>query len=212
MIISSNDKSFPAITNELLDRAEYDVLHTLNYGPENEMITRCLKEFPGNTNQSIVIMKVSLIDFTNSTHLSQHKGKCSVLQLSEIITGIDHIDERIAAGDPEVVNEIARCNNNGVNLFSFASKYCCYHNCNLYGRDDYSIIDTIVKEHLPDYCDIKKTQLKAWQKEFRYKDYNDFITKVLDDNGITTEFRRRKFDRFIWFYNRMSSKKDVITS
>lgn len=30
--------------------------------------------------------------------------------------------------------------------FSSASKYCCYHNRKLYGKDDYSILDIVFKE------------------------------------------------------------------
>ena len=34
----------------------------------------------------------------------------SAVELAECIVGIKNIDERIKNGDPEVVNEIARCN------------------------------------------------------------------------------------------------------
>lgn len=39
---------------------------TDNYGPENELITRCLQKFPMNTDSDVVAMKVGLIDITNS--------------------------------------------------------------------------------------------------------------------------------------------------
>lgn len=78
-------------------------------------------------------MKVGLIDVTNSIHLSQRKSKISMAELANIMAAIPNIDDRIAAGNPEVVNEIAR-NNGKINLFSFASKYCCYHNRNLYEK------------------------------------------------------------------------------
>lgn len=125
---------------------------TDNYGPETDLITRCLKRFPLNTDPHVVAMKVGLIDITNSTHLSQHKSKISMVELAEIIAAIPDVDDRIKNGDPEVVNIIARSNGK-INLFSFASKYCCYHNSNLYGRDDFSILDTILKEYLPRYFD-----------------------------------------------------------
>ena len=137
------DVSGDIITNEAMEEAEALVQGTDNYGPENELITRCLRKFPKNSDPDIVAMKVGLIDITNSTHLSQHKSKISMVELANIIAAIPYIDERIADGDPEVVNEIARSNGK-INLFSFASKYCCYHNRNLYGRDDYTILDTVL--------------------------------------------------------------------
>lgn len=65
-----------------------------------------------------------------------------------------------------------------LNLFSFASKYCCYHNRNLYERDDYSILDTVLKEYLPRYFDdITRGQIQKWQDSFNYQAYNDYISK-----------------------------------
>ena len=196
------DVSGDVITNEALEEAEALVQGTDNYGPENELITRCLQKFPKNTDPDVVAMKVGLIDITNSTHLSQHKSKISMVELANIIAAIPNIDERIAVGDPEVVNEIARSNGK-INLFSFASKYCCYHNRNLYGRDDYSILDTVLKEYLPRYFDdVTKGQIQKWQDGFNYKSYNDYITRKLDELCITVKYRKRKFDHFVWYKNR----------
>lgn len=196
------DVTADTITNEAMEEAEALVQATDNYGPENELITRCLQKFPNNTDPDVVAMKVGLIDITNSTHLSQHKSKISMVELANIIASIPDIDARIAAGDPEVVNEIARSNRK-INLFSFASKYCCYHNRNLYGKDDYSILDTVLKEYLPRYFDdVTKGQIQKWQDSFNYKAYNDYITSKLDEYGITVEYRKRKFDHFVWFKNR----------
>ncbi len=196
------DVTADVITNEAMEEAEALVQATDNYGPENELITRCLQKFPDNTDPDVVAMKVGLIDITNSTHLSQHKSKISMVELANIIASIPDIDARIAAGDPEVVNEIARSNGK-INLFSFASKYCCYHNRNLYGKDDYSILDTVLKEYLPRYFnDVTKGQIQKWQDSFNYKAYNDYITSKLDEYGITVEHRKRKFDHFVWYKNR----------
>lgn len=125
-----------------------------------------------------------------------------MVELSNIIAVISDIDARIQGGDPEVVNEIARSNGK-INLFSFASKYCCYHNRNFYGRDEYSILDTVFKEYLPRYfSDITKGQIQKWQDGFNYKEYNDYITRKLDELGITVEHRKGKYDHFIWYKNR----------
>lgn len=118
------------------------------------------------------------------------------------IASIPDVDERIENGAPEVVNIIARSNGK-INLFSFASKYCCYHNSNLYGRDDFSILDTVLKEYLPKYFDdVTRRQIQKWQDGFNYKAYNDYITGKLEELGITIENRKRKFDHFVWYLNR----------
>lgn len=151
------DVSKDVISNKTLEEVQISG----NYGDENILITRCLNKFPLNTDPDVVAMKISLIDITNSTNLSRHKRFINLDELSRIIVTIPNIDKRIEAGDPDVVNEIARCNGK-INLFSFASKYCCYHNCNLYKHDDYSILDNVLKEYLPRYfSDIKKSRIKT---------------------------------------------------
>lgn len=196
------DVSDDVISNETMEEIELLVHNTENYGSENELITRCLRKFPENTDPDIVAMKIGLIDITNSTHLSQHKSKISMVELADIISSIPDIDARIAIGDPEIVNKIAKSNGK-VNLFSFASKYCCYHNRNLYERDDYSILDTILKEYLPRYFDdVTRGQIQKWQDSFNYQAYNDYISKKLDEYGITVPYRKRKFDHFVWYKNR----------
>ena len=196
------NKDLKAITNENLEKVHQLVLQDPKYGKENNLITIAFKAHPGNTDVATVAMKVALIDITNSTHISQHKSKVSLVDLAEIIVAIPNIDERIANGDPTVVNEIAKTNGE-INLFSFASKYCCYHNHNLYGKDDYSILDTVLKETLPLYFeDVKKSEIQKWQNKFDYKSYNDFIAKKLDELNITIPNRRRKFDHFVWYLNR----------
>ena len=202
------DVSNDIINNETLEEVSQAVMETENYGKENELITSCLKKYPDNTNIETVAMKIGLIDITNSTNISRYKRLISVVELAEIIVQIPDIDNRIKNGDPEVVNIIARSNGN-INLFSFASKYCCYHNRNLYERDDYSILDTVLKESLPNYFnDVTESEIKNWQKSFNYKAYNDYITNKLDELGITIPFRKRKFDHYIWFKNRPGAEQD----
>lgn len=190
------------ITNDLLDKAHNKVKSTDSYGKEDDLITECFKRFPKNTDRVVVAMKIGLIDITNSTNISRHKRYISVVELVDCIMKIENIDERIKNGDPEVVNEIARSNGK-INLFSFATKYCCYHNKNLYGKDDYAIVDTIIKENLYRYFDdLDENQVEQWQNNYQYKEFNDYITHKLDELNITTKFRKRKFDHFIWYTNR----------
>jgi len=190
------------ITNELIEDAHRKVKLTDNYGKEDDLITDAFRRFPNNTDLTIVAMKIGLIDITNSTNISRYKSKISVVELADCIVKIKDIDKRIKDGDPEVVNEIARCNGK-INLFSFASKYCCYHNKNVYEKDDYSILDTILRDYLPRYFDdVTSRQIEKWQKSFDYKKYNDYITTKLDELGITLDYKKRKFDHFVWYTNR----------
>lgn len=190
------------ITEAMLNKINAIVLGTSNYGKEDKLISDCLKRFPENTDREIVAMKIALIDVTNNTHLGQHKAKISLCELADKIISIKDFDKRVAAGDYKLVNEIARSSDE-INLFSFASKYCCYHNTNLYGKDDYLIYDTILKKNLSRYFgDITTYQLEKMRINIDYKSYNDYIENKLNDLNIHCPFRRRKFDRYIWYENR----------
>lgn len=196
------NKELMEISNESLDETNNAVLMTENYGKENELITECFRKYPLNNDINIVAMKIGLIDVTNSTNISRFKSKINVAELASIIASIPNIDERIKDGDFKVVNEIAKSNGK-INLFSFASKYCCYHNMNVYEKDDYSIFDSVLTKILPKYFnDIKSRTFEKWRKNIDYKSYNEFIGNKLDELGITTPYKRRKFDYFIWFRNR----------
>lgn len=54
---------------------------------------------------------------TNSTHLSQYKSQLSLYDLAKVILDIPAFDVRLAAGDPELVNIIAK-NVGAINMFS----------------------------------------------------------------------------------------------
>ncbi|HFI0317597.1 TPA: hypothetical protein ACGOZ8_001974, partial [Streptococcus suis] len=139
---------------------------------------------------------------TNSTHLSQYKSRLSLYDLAKVILKIPNFDDRLAEGDPELVNIIAR-NIGAVNMFSFASKYCTYHNVEIYGRDDYSIFDGIVKNTLPYYIPgLTVNRIDTWRRNFDYETFNECVGNLLDENNIHIPFRRRKFDHFLWYANR----------
>ena len=190
-----------AITNENIEKIDREVLTSLNYGRESNIIHDVLTRFPKNDDIVIIAMKIAVIDTTNSTQLSRYKSKISLYELAKIILNIEHFDERVKNGDPELVNIISRSNGK-INLFSFASKYCTYHNKEIYNRDDYSIFDSVVKKMLPKYSDISKSKIEKWRRTHDYKAFNDSITQLLDTNNINVEFRKRKFDHFLWYPNK----------
>lgn len=190
------------LTAENIEAQSTLVLNSLNYGEEAKIIHATLTSYPKNDDLNIVATKIALIDVTNSTQLSRQKSKISLFDLAHVIISIENIDDRIAQGDPEVVNLIAK-NTGSLNLFSFASKYCTYHNVEIYGRDDYSIYDSIVKKYLPYYANnTTKSAIEKWRKSIDYASFNDCIGNVLNEYGIDIPFKRRKFDRFLWYPNR----------
>ncbi len=182
-----------------LHEAHNDVLSDDKYGKEYRLIEDVLKKYPNNKTIEDVACKIAVIDFTNSTNLRQNK--INLYTLAKIITNIN-FDAKVAKGDVSLVSDIIRrC---PVKLYSFASKYCCYHNTFLYNRDDYSIYDSVVKKHLPEYA-TEKLPASKWRKNFNYETFNQYIGDLLDEYGITAATepqRRRLFDHYVWYKNK----------
>ena len=118
------------------------------------------------------------------------------------LISIQDFDIRVSQGDPLLVSQLAESNGQ-INLFSFASKYCTYHNVEIYERDDYSIFDRVVKDALPYYIPkLTKSAIEEWRTTCNYLAFNDCIEELLDQKSIDIPFRRRKFDHFLWYSNR----------
>ena len=184
-----------------LHEGHNDILSNYKYGKEYRLIEDVLKKYPNNKTIEDVACKIAVIDFTNSTNLRLYKNKINLYTLAEIITNIN-FDARVAEGDVSLVSKIIEDIN--VKLYSFVSKYCCYHNTFLYNRDDYSIYDSVVKKHLPEYA-TEKLPASKWRKNFNYETFNQYIGDLLDEYGITAATepqRRRLFDHYVWYKNK----------
>ena len=172
-----------------------------------ELLKEIIVARPTNSGADItdIAIKIAAVDITNSTHLSVQRNRVSLRELAEIIQDIPNIDSRLQKGDPTVVDDIARGtqgeDDDGFNSFSFATKFCCYHNRFVYGKDDYSIFDNNVAWHLPDYCNDGTTRymIGTWRAGINYKAFNDCIGKVIHSNGLENVPNvRALLDAFLW--------------
>ena len=197
-----HEQQYLPLTEENIEEQHKVVGASSNYGKEGLIIHDVLNAFPLHNDLNTIAMKIAVIDVTNSTHISQYKSRLSLYDLAKVILEIPNFDDRLAEGDPELVNIIAR-NIGAVNMFSFASKYCTYHNVEIYGRDDYSIFDGIVKNTLPYYIPgLTVNRIDTLRRNFDYETFNECVGNLLDENNIHIPFRRRKFDHFLWYANR----------
>ena len=195
-------QKYLSLTEENIEKQHKFVGASSNYGKEGLIIHDVLNSFPLHNDLNPIAMKIAVIDVTNSTHLSQYKSRLSLYDLAKVILEIPNFDDRLAKGDPQLINIIAR-NIGAVNMFSFASKYCTYHNVEVCGRDDYSIFDGIVKNTLPHYIQgLTTNKIDTWRRSFDYEAFNECVGKLLDENNIHIPFRRRKLDHFLWYANR----------
>ena len=236
------------ITNEMLENIGSKIKADPRYGEEGGIVSTALRAYPENTDSSIIALKIALIDMTNSTQLSRLLGE-KVITKKNIQTGkrevvsrtkkaialgmiIDKLktidfDTRVNRGDISLVSELAQwsyMDGAGVNLFSFFSKYCCYHNESIYDGDDYSIFDSVIKNCLGNYiseeeyekifgekCILRTNQtisalvrnrIEQMRISFDYASYMNMIDAFLKIKDITCKNKRRKLDLKIWYDNR----------
>lgn len=154
-----------------------------------------------NTDLETVIQKIRLLDYINTTNLRMYRDDITITALAEIILAQPAFDKWLQNGDIRAVELIAR-GNNTINLFSFATKYCCYHNYYVYHRDDFSIYDTVVKDTIPKYINVTKTYIEDLRKNYQYREFLDLIDRLMTEYNINCESRRKKLDLFLWYYNR----------
>ena len=191
------------LTEKNIEKTEDDIKNDPVYSIQGKEIESFLTKYPKNNDRDIVIHKILLIDFTNSTNLRFRSNEdFSIFNLAEQIVRWN-LDDRIKAGDPIVVNEIA--NFAGASAFSFASKYCCYHNFHCYDKDDYSIFDGIVADTIPQYLDVTKQYIKQCRDKHgcNYVKYHKLIDSLIVTYGLGDIPKiRRKLDHFLWYPNR----------
>lgn len=201
------------ISIENLEQQHKAVLADSRYGTNIDLLKNIIAKYPKNDDIYNIAAKVSVVNLTSSTQLSQHSAKLSLYEIAEIILE-QKIDDDIKYGNPEVVNRIAaKCKEKGVNLFSFASKYCFYHNVYVYHQDDFSIFDSVVATHLHLYATeslpITPKNVYGWKNNIQYNLFNNYIGNLLDAYDIHHPERRQLFDHFLWntFRNSNSNKK-----
>lgn len=171
---------------------------------DEDMIRSYLNDHKDNSNFHTVIQKVRIIDFINSTNLRMN-GVSAFADIANVILEIPDFDKRVKEGAHCLVTELAKGikKATGNNLFSFATKYCCYHNFYVYQRDDYSIYDTALMKAIPKYMTI--TQQFIYDEirgKMDYEQYHSLISAMIKEYQITTKNPRRDTDFYLWYLYR----------
>ena len=180
--------------------------------PSEEQVEYWLKswdELEDYVAQEEAIDKLFYGEFNSNDVLQNILIKCSVLNdfystnIFKIYPVAKHIlelniDERLKAGDPTLVDDIARININDKekNFYSFASKYCSHHN-----QLEFPIYDSYVHK-----------VLKYFRNVDRFFDFDEADLKVYPKfKNILIEFRKfyhldrfnlKELDKYLWQFGK----------
>lgn len=155
---------------------------------ENALDKLFFRVYPSNTDISDILIKVSCLnDFYSTNIFSPFSVAKHILSLN--------VDERLKAGDPTLVQDIAMVtmeNGKTINFYSFATKYCSHHR-----PLDYAIWDSFVDEVLRYFRDVDGfTEFESDE----LKDYPKFRNILLTFKvfyGIS-EYSLKDLDRYLW--------------
>lgn len=142
-----------------------------------------------NINLGIIYEKVVLLNALYSTNIFSTFG------MALHIKKIKDFKNRIDRGDPYLVSEIANIiiKDKKWNFYSFATKYCHWHNDKTYPIYD-RFVTKALNEYSNNYVDFNCTGI-----DFKnYEQFRNVINNFCDCFNLPGETRYRKIDKYLW--------------
>ena len=165
------------------------------FSQRNERPERAIRilfeKFPDNKSFESVLLKSIVINNLYATQIR------AIVTAAEHIHALD-IDEKVRRGDPEIVDKIDRMTISGKqrNNYSFATKYCSFHNPAAYPIYD-SFVDRLLTAYQRQerFTGVGKLDLK------NYQTFRQVLSEFRQFYGLE-EINLRKLDMFLWGYGK----------
>lgn len=183
-------------TNKLIDKYIDKFNNDERYFLADKAIISLFEAFPENKSLEHILLKISVVNDLYSTNI------LGTFNMARHIQGLD-IDSRLKQGDPLLVNEISsghgiisKKNNKEINFYSFATKYCNWHN-----RDKYALYDSFVHKVLIAY---KRRDNFSTFIETDLRNFTKFQEVVRDFQQFynLTDHDLKQIDKFLWIYGK----------
>ncbi len=190
-----NDKITIKLVREKIDKFNKD-----NKSSESA-ISKLIEKFPKNNDFEEVLLKVSVINSLYSTNIYDIRAMAKHIKKQDIDTGL-------GKGEIEVVNKIARGHkigaksddDDGIYLYSFATKYCSWHNPQKYPIYDRYVDEVLRKSYRNQNENVrfKNKDLKKYEKFKKIlKNFRNYFKL-----GEEEELSVKDLDKFLWLYGK----------
>jgi hypothetical protein len=158
-------------------------------GTSDRAILRLVKLMPLNTDLEEILLKVCAINDLYSTRIF------ITTDMARHILSLN-IDPFLEVGDPDIVDRIARARigNKERLCFSFATKYCSWHNLL-----KYPIYDSFVQGMLIAYRDHYHFSRFAVDDLRIYPKFKTVIESFREHFGLS-DHSLKEIDKFLWLY------------
>lgn len=181
-----------SITNILHLWKKYSI-----YPLQEKILREIFRKYPQNTNENEILLKAKTLNLYYSTNVQ------AIVQMAKHIKNLK-IDKHLKKGRLSIISDIANIKlENGKQrcFYSFATKYCNFHNPN-----SYPIYDSIVRKllcqlnkHFKFYNNGKYTeqQLKICEN---YPEYKEMLDSFCHKFNIKLNYKM--LDRYLWFWGK----------
>ena len=169
------------------------------FDSENKILEEALQElfgqYPHNTQPAQVLLKVTALNTLYSTHIPLYSARVpTIFDVTDHLVNL-RIDSDLRLGSPELVARIAKIqvsNKAGRYYYSFATKYCNWHN-----PTSYPIFDSRVVQYLwhlrSHNCLGKFRQSDLWD----YPKLRGIVEEFQEKNGLRN-FTFKEIDKFLY--------------
>jgi hypothetical protein len=154
---------------ERFDRENQAAEHALN---------ELFHQYPHNTELSHVLLKVVAVNSLYHTYVFDVN-----IVARHIHSNIPGLDSALAAGSHEIIHQIAKVNVNGKahNFYSFATKFCSWHN-----PDAYPIYDSRIDHYLWDLQQHNHFASFNHPDLWDYPKFHKIMTAFRDFHGLAS--------------------------
>ena len=156
-----------------------------------DVMSELFGKYPSNQKLRDILIKATALNSLYNTNIY------ATVKLAKHILN-KNIDAKLRDGSPELVDEIAHVEINGKlrNNYSFASKYCHWHQPEMYPIYDNYVDNLLWRYQKQDKFSVfKQTELR------QYKRYKQILEDFKSHYGLS-KFRSKDLDKFLWGYGK----------
>lgn len=165
-------------------------------------------KIPRNTDFDEIYAKIAALNDLYSTNIRR------LYEVAKHIFSIPNLDERLSAGDLDVVNEIARVpiidkygEEKIYNYYSFATKFCMFSNPAVY-----SIYDSYVEKVLLEFNKNDQFFDKSKLNFRNYKDFDEILNRFRSKYSESLDgISRLDMDKYLWLLGKKTFPKTYYT-
>ncbi len=180
-----------SVTKKLVEEYNKKFEEDERYFLADQTIIKLFDKFGENKEIEDILLKISVINDLYSTNIF------ATFKMAKHILALK-IDSALKKGDPKIVNKIAKIEilNKQKNFYSFATKYCNWHNPLRYPMYDKHVSKILIEyKKQTNFYDFNSDDLRD------YPTFLKILTKFRDYFNLKG-YNFKQIDKFLWMYGK----------